>query len=323
MRKIISLLIMLLGGAVVYVLGPVLFDPCGKPVKYALGNIDPRFGASAEQVMAATKNAEAIWENAAQRNLLEFDPDAKLKINLVFDERQERFLEGESLGKQFDFVKSVQSGISKEYDSAASQYNAKKAEYQELMAKYEKGLKAYNQKVDRSNRQGGASPEEYNLLQKEAESLEKLREGIEVRRDEVNTLAGKLKRLSGKEKQAVEAYNEQVLTYRETYGEAKEFDQGLYAGDRIDVYQFQNSFDLTLVLAHEFGHALGIGHVEGETSLMYPLMGAQDVGHPKLSPEDRSALQVRCERGWPGAWHVFRDRLQTFSQDWLSGRSGV
>ncbi len=308
----------------IYILGPILFDPCGKPLKYALGNIDPRFGTSAEQVRAAAKNAEAIWENDAKRNLFDFDSNSELKINLVFDERQERFLEGKTLGKQLESVQSLQKGISQEYDSATSRYEAKKAQYQQSLSEYERRLKVYNQEVDHLNRQGGtASAEEYDRLNQEAKALNQMQGDIEGMRNDLNVLAGKINSLAGKDRQAVEAYNEHVSAYRDAYGEDKEFDQGVYTGDAINVYQFQDAPDLTLVLAHELGHALGLGHVDGESSLMYYMMEAQDAEYPRLSTQDEAALQMQCERGWPGAWRVLRDKLQVLSQNWLPGKSGV
>lgn len=48
-------------------------------------------------------------------------------------------------------------------------------------------------------------------------------------------------------------------------------DQGLYYADGIDIYFFEDKDDLRITIAHELGHALGIGHTDDPATLMYPL----------------------------------------------------
>jgi len=49
-----------------------------------------------------------------------------------------------------------------------------------------------------------------------------------------------------------------------------------------------------LALAHELGHTLGIGHVDNPQSVMYYLMGEQDLKNPHLTKEDLDALKNVC-----------------------------
>jgi len=75
----------------------------------------------------------------------------------------------------------------------------------------------------------------------------------------------------------VEGYNEIVDTYNSRFDADREFTQGDYQGDAINIYQFDSKEELEIVLAHEFGHALSLGHVEGEESIMFHFMGAQSL----------------------------------------------
>jgi len=53
---------------------------------------------------------------------------------------------------------------------------------------------------------------------------------------------------------------------------------------------------LRTILAHELGYALGIGHVDGEHSVMYPAMNPQNRDSGGLSAQDRAALREVCRR---------------------------
>ena len=100
----------------------------------------------------------------------------------------------------------------------------------------------------------------------------------------------KRKRING----FAHSFNREVSIYNATFGKGRIFDQGEYDGKGINIYQFDNEDDLRLVIAHEFGHALTIDHVEDKYSIMYPIIGKQDAENPIPSQEDITALQERC-----------------------------
>jgi predicted Zn-dependent protease len=60
--------------------------------------------------------------------------------------------------------------------------------------------------------------------------------------------------------------------------------------------------ELMLVLAHEMGHALGIGHVDNPQSVMYRLMGNQARPGLELTEDDRYALMDICNNNDSTEW---------------------
>jgi hypothetical protein len=168
------------------------------------------------------------------------------------------------------------------------------AKYEADTVNYEKKLKEYNKSVEDWNEKGG-SQDEYDSLKKERSVLNNLYAKLEKERLEVNNLAGKTNTLVSKEKNVVNEYNANVTTYKKEYGEGREFEKGVYGGEEINIYQFKQSTDLRLTLVHELGHSLGIGHVDDSKSIMYYLLGDQNMENPTLSAEDLGALKTACK----------------------------
>ena len=284
---------------------------CPAPITYRLGELDSRFPVSTAELRAVFTEAEAVWEGATKRELFRYDESSDLAINFIFDERQQLASTEEEWRIKLDQDQTTYETLLVEVKDQAARYQSEEASYNIRREKYEADLRAYNQKVEEYNKEGGAPPEVYQALQEEAKGLgEQLWEltknerMLEALSTEINT--------SGEKGNAkIAAYNEEVLQYNQVFGTLQTFTQGDYERTRINIYKFTDTAELTQVIAHEFGHALGVGHVAGEASVMYYLM--TDKAAPALSQTDTEALVAICGLDQTQASkirHIIRTALQ-------------
>lgn len=272
-----------------------LYTVCDETLYYSLGSVDERFGISQEEIREVLFQAENIWEKDLSRNVLEYREGAEFKINFIFDERQQQTIEKNNLDSKLEQLSEVQENISQKYAALEAEYKKALGSYERNVANYEKRVNDFNAEVEKWNEKGGAPEDKYEDLRNEEEDLEKLKDKLEGERKRVNAMVVNLNELAKKESGSVEKYNKEVQTYREKFGEANEFNQGEYNGVGINIYQFYEEADLKLVLAHEFGHALGVDHVENPQSIMYYLMEKQDLENTKLTLEDLGAIKGICK----------------------------
>jgi hypothetical protein len=267
---------------------------CEKTLQYSIGNFDSRFGITKEKFINTTKEAEAIWEEPMGLDLFNYNPNSQFKINLVFDERQKEIMDEKNMKEQLEQVELSFDVLEKEYDSLSSLYNQKIADYNNSLYAYEKRIDSYNSRVDYWNNKGGAPENIYYELEAERQTLNLLEIEIEKKRINLNKLVDKLNLLVERDSHLVSQHNINILTYNTRFGEAKEFNQGDYRGNEINIYQFSEIDELKLILVHEFGHVLELDHVKNPESIMYYLMDKQNLASLQLTEGDIEALKIKC-----------------------------
>lgn len=283
--------------------------PCRTALAYAIGQFDARFGISLEDFRQVLGEAERPWEEALGRDLFRYDENALFPVNLVFDERQERTIESQKLEQQFSVVQSKQESIREKYDRLSALLGSARREYDVALSSFEVRLKRYNNAVAAWNESDRSDEDELESLEQEKEAIEREQGSLEAKRKKVNALVAEINSFAEEEEKIVERYNAELEEFTEVYGTGAAFDQGVYEGASINVYQFDDRDHLRMVLVHEFGHALGIGHVDNPKSIMYPMMGAQDVADLKLSSEDTAALMNTCS---VTAWQLLARDFRKF-----------
>lgn len=281
-------------GGAAYVLyvqaAPLLSPPCTEPVRYAIGEIDPRFGISETAVAANLAKAAEVWNKAAGKTLITAagGEDAVL-VHLVYSEEQRTAELGQAIDAEqaaYDAKKGEVLSMKQTFASMKREYEIRQSGYERLAARYEADVRA-------ANARGGAGPGEYEDLQRRGRELENEREELNAQADAVNAYSARINAEVEELNALARKINAKVNVYNENAGE--DFDQGHYVSDaegkRIDIYEYASQADLARVLTHEFGHALGIGHVENPDSVMYSFNIGDGLA---LSDEDLAALREAC-----------------------------
>jgi hypothetical protein len=266
---------------------------CPAPLSYRIGTVSPEFHLSDNQAKQYLANAEAVWEKPTSQNLFSYDPKGTVVVNFIFDERQAMADSQATKKDALDAKRAENETISNSINTLRNQYEQNSKTYQDALHTYDTKLSRYNDKVNRYNDQGGAPEKEFAKLEAEKRALNTESNSLNKTADTLNELAKKINELSQKSSQLIDAYNSEVQAYNAEFGFSREFTEGDYQNKVINIYKFSSENEVTKVLAHELGHALGMDHVEGKESVMYYLIG--DTNHvPTLSPEDMSAFMLEC-----------------------------
>lgn len=268
--------------------------PCISPRTYTLGSVDERFGIDREAVKEIMVEVEAIWETALGRELFTYNESTSFKIDFIYDDRQQRSEEAEATKAALEQKENVSKSVGIEYTKLVAEYDALKKKYESKIIQYNSRLKTFNDTVASYNESGGAPQAVYDDLQKTEKILKVEEVSLEAEASKIKALTQDINGLSARGNNLISEYNDDVIQYNQTYTGSEEFTQGEYRGDSIAIYHFKDNTELKNVLVHEFGHALGLPHVEGKASLMYYLMDKQPTTS-KLSPEDLAALGLVCK----------------------------
>lgn len=258
-RKLVAVLVFAVALSTLYVTYQNQ-RPCARPIDYSIGVFNPKFGISRESYVADLKQAAMLWNSAAGKEVIRYVETGGVEVSLVYDERQ----------------KAAELGTA--IHEAEQSYDREKARVDAVRASFELAQEAYEDKVAYWNARGGAPESVY-------QDLEAARVTLDARRVSLNADIATLNA-------RVRATNAQVQTYNKNSGQ---FEQGEYRSDasgaRISLYEFTSETQLVRLAAHEFGHALGLDHVAGTNSIMYPENKGTGTA---LSSEDIAALRALC-----------------------------
>ncbi|MDD2806613.1 MAG: matrixin family metalloprotease [Elusimicrobiales bacterium] len=270
--------------------------PCSKPVTYAIGAIDPAFNVSPEEFRDYLKDAEAVWEAAAGRDLFALVPGgADLTVNMVYDKRQAALDKLKGLGLLTDQSLAAYKLLKERYDGLIAELDPRQAALAARLADYKKGEAEYNGIVAVYNQRGAATRRQLEKLQRAKGLLEREFAAIKRLEREVNSDIDLLNALATTLNQLIVELSLNAEQYKREGSALGVYEEGLYIVEgglrRIDIFKNAGRAQLTRLLAHELGHALNIDHVPGPESLMYPMNRGVVLA---LFPDDLAALDQAC-----------------------------
>lgn len=255
-------------GAAVLATGPLLapdpakFDPCTTPIRWRLGTVDPRFGVSEAQLRRAVEEAIAVWESEAGRWLFRHDTAGTMLVELVHDERQQAYDRFKAREAELERLREEVDRRQTRLDAALRRVRSDSAAFER--SRRESTAARYRESIDRFN----AAIHAFNG------AVDRYNDAVRAagRDTGVAVTVGSMERSELTRNGRTAALRRRVTL--------------AYAGSHEET---------VLILTHELGHALGIGHVALEGAVMAERYRHTELAYPvRLQPEDRAALDALC-----------------------------
>lgn len=270
-------------------------NPCTTTLSWSLGDIDPRFNISRDTVLAYSKEAANTWNKAYSPNpLLEHrEKNGDITITFVYDERQRTTIQNERLKRTIEDEKKELTEIKETIESLRAEYQRLEESISSKTAAYNSRLSKHNKEIAYWNDRGGAPNDVYQRIQREAASLETERVSINAAISRYNRLADQIRNYGKEHNEIVGTINEKIGGLNETA--LRDFEEGTYdpGTETITIYEYGSIIALKRVLLHEFGHAIGLGHVDDEEAIMYSINQGKNVD---LTDSDKAELAKRCRQ---------------------------
>lgn len=273
-------------------------NECSDPVTWRVGSIDSRFEIEQSDLKKIMTDVENLWSDAANQNLIQYSDSGEVTINLIYSENQEFTDSEQQLSEQLNEMRKKYYSMRMDYQQESAKFRKKLTQYNQTFTEYANNVNEYNLRLSRLTNSGIVSrddDEKLKNLKKEMDFLERKLDPLE---QELTAEEKKLNGLSQNLNDYADEVNEYVYQYRNRYSQSRTFYQGFYTNvgnqKKINIYQFENVDKLKLVLAHEFGHALGLSHTDNPVSIMNYNMQLQLDQRLKLADQDISAIQNMC-----------------------------
>ena len=267
---------------------------CQTPIAWRLGTIAPDFNLSEAQALAAIRAAAGQWNDIAMRQLFVQDTKNGFPIDFRYDARQEALLRKALLQRQLNQLEQWIDPRKTTLQDNVDFLRRKIVDFEQRKAQLNSDFAQLKQQAATV-----ASQEHADRLNAELERLNRRQTELNEEAARLNEEQHKLKQDNDSLNDSIREHNRLIADHRaeSTAQRQGQFEVGqmkIQGKQRqMTIYAFLSTEDLVATIAHEFGHALGIGHTDEPSSLMYPLKNAAQLEPTSV---DLQALIRQCPR---------------------------
>lgn len=259
---------------------------CQAPVTWRIGRLAPAFDLTLEQAEQAAHAAAAQWNTALGRELFRYDSLDGLPINFAYDERQQQLLQQALLQRN---IARYDSNIDQRGASLIQQSERLKQQQQQFEQqnrRFAAAVAAFERKAQQVNAANRSA------LQQEQQQLNAQQQQLQQQATALNAEQQRLQREQRYLNETVADRNALLPSQASVATTAEVGVMEIRGRQRsMTIYAYKTLADLQLTMAHEFGHALGVGHTSGAASVMHHQLNA---AQRLLTAEDIQALQQQC-----------------------------
>lgn len=258
---------------------------CQAPVLWRLGELDPNFGLTADQAEQAAHEAAQLWNKAFNTELFRYDSLDGFPIHFRYDSQQQQLLQL-ALQKSRQYQTSNRSDIRDEtLQQQQSRLNQRSTAYRNDKAQLDRDKAALRMQSRDAGYQNSATYQQQQAsLQQRQQRLEYENEAIKQQRDQLSRERDYRNSISR---------DSNIRKPKPDSAPAIEFgEMQIENGQRtMTIFAYKTNASLIQTIAHQFGHALGLGHNSNNASIM------SDIFNPannELSRSDISSLNHQC-----------------------------
>lgn len=244
---------------------------CHAPISWRLASLDPQFKLDESQALSAIRQAAEAWNQQLGALVLVEDPTHGFPIDFIYDERQQQLLSGQRVARNIANYDAYLAGLSAEL-------TALRADYEQRYADFSTRKQQLQQQIASGSLSAQTIQLEQQVLQQQA--------------DEVNAYAGKLNDKQRHYQASIDDRNALIPAEQQR---ARIAEVGLLIRNNqhlaMKIFAYHDQDTLVLTLTHEFGHALGIGHLPEASAVMHEALSAEQQG---LTSADIIAAKQQC-----------------------------
>lgn len=244
-------------------------NSCEKTQTFKIGNVDPEFNLTKDEILKYSTEAADIWNNGLGEKVLEYSENGKVVIDFKYDERQRETIEKNILAEKRKEKSIILENKLKDLNKEKEKLKNVQSDFEKDWGDFKSKLENYNNEVTRKNQEGGANEYDYQKLNQDKSKLESDKHELETRNKSIDSYVATLN-------VSVNSYNDMVAEANALVKElnkniGKKFEQGTYSNNKITLYEYKDITNLKRLIAHELGHSLKMKHAKNSSSIMYYL----------------------------------------------------